>query len=147
MIDNSLTHFLLLQFADFRFNNEAIRKVRKPLESTNCHQFVPYSSFASHELPRFMDITNNEKRVYLKHQFNLEKENKLRHEGTEDLYTSYDSKKYLDLGVAPLQRIINDLRSISSHSTEDLCDHRAAKASGLVGYGEYLQGAKHPSRK
>lgn len=94
-----------------------------------------------------MDITNNEKRVYLKHQFNMEKENKLRHEGTEDLYTSYDSKKYLDLGVAPLQRIINDLRSISSHSAEDLCDHRAAKASGLVGYGEYLQGAKHPSRK
>ncbi len=138
---------LQLQFAEFRFNNEVARKDRKPLESTNCHQFVPYSNFANHELPRFMDITNNEKRVYLKHQFHHETGNKLRHEGTEELYTSYDSKRYLDLGVAPLQRIINDLRSISSHSSEDFCDHRAAKASGLVSYGQYLQGTKCHSKK
>lgn len=94
-----------------------------------------------------MDITNNEKRVYLKHQFRQEKGDILRGNGPEDLYSSNDSKRYLDLGVAPLQRIINDLRSISSHSAEDLCDHRAAKASGLVGYGEYLQGIKCHSRK
>ena len=89
-----------------------------------------------------MDSTNNEKRVYLKHQ-NLKAEtDSLKRNNSEDEYTSYDPKKFLDLGVAPLQRIINDLRNITSQTSEDLCDHRAAKASGLIGYCDYIQGPK-----
>lgn len=96
-----------------------------------------------------MDITNNEKRVYLKHQFNRNAEQNHGTSGREfaDLHPTYDSKRYLDLGVAPLQRIINDLRSITSQTAEDFCDHRAAKASGLAPYSEYLQGAARKSSK
>lgn len=87
-----------------------------------------------------MDITNNEKRVYLKHKFVQKTEQSQGPDGSNELGSTYDSKRYLDLGVAPLQRIINDLRSITSQTTEDFCYHRAAKASGLLPYCDYLQG-------
>lgn len=134
-----------LQFSDFRFNYDQTKRARKPKASGDCHQYVPYSSFTEHELPKFMDITNNEKRVYLKHQFNRNTGQNQDKSGFADLHPTYDSKRYLDLGVAPLQRIINDLRSITSQTVEDFCDHRAAKSSGLASYTEYLQGAGRKS--
>ena len=85
--------------------------------------------------------------MYLKHQYHSSTEQTQRKDGLDDLHPQYDSKRYLDLGVAPLQRIINDLRSITSQTAEDFCDHRAAKSSGLVPYSEYLQGGTKKSIK
>ena len=86
-----------------------------------------------------MDITNSNKRVYLREQ-QQDRVTEGAVENQEALYSGFDSKRFLDLGVAPLQRIINELRSLSAENTDEHYDHRAAKAAGLVNYCEFLQG-------
>lgn len=107
-------------------------------------QYVPYASLKSHDLPKLLDITNNDKRVYLREQ---SRDRTVHETNTEhSLYNGFDSKRFLDLGVAPLQRIINELRSLSAENAEEhRYDHRAAKESGLINYCEFLQGEEQLS--
>jgi hypothetical protein len=97
-------------------------------------------------LPKFMDITNNEKRVYLKEERVATSKTTEGPSSLDHVYKSFDSKKFLDLGVAPLQRIINEMKSISAEGADDHYDQRAAKASGLLNYCEFLQGSAAAAR-
>lgn len=97
-------------------------------------------------LPKFMDITNNEKRVYLKEERITATQSAGGASSLDHVYKSFDPKKFLDLGVAPLQRIINEMKSISEQGSDDHFDHRAAKASGLQNYCEFLQGSAAASK-
>ena len=58
----------------------------------------------------------------------------------------FDTKRFLDLGTAPLQRIINELKSISSDTSEDTYDRKAARASGLKAYCDFLHGDSLPPK-
>lgn len=106
-----------------------------------CHQYVPYMELSEKSLPKFMDITNKEKRVYLKDERVTGLKTVEGASSLDHVYKSFDSKKFLDLGVAPLQRIINEMKSISAEGADDHYDQRAAKASGLQNYCEFLQGS------
>ena len=102
------------------------------------HQYVPYMEHGDKEMPKILDITNHTKRVYLRDEKKVIKEKS--RQDFSSVHKNVDSKRFLDLGVAPLQRIINELKSLSSEPTEDHYDHRAAKASGLVDYCDFLRG-------
>ena len=129
------------QFSDFRFGSNTNNHVLKAEDTGICHQYVPYCDFEASELPKIMEITNHDKRVYLK-----QKQLKVMQRQVEEdeMPHGFDSKRLLDLGVAPLQRIINELKSISAESTDDSYDKKVAKASGLINYCDYLTG-KAPS--
>lgn len=127
----------VLQFSDFTAQQTRRRIIHAPINET-CHYYVPHMEIREKDIPRFMDITNHSKRVYLKDERFASKQNSTVQ--SESIYKAYDSRKFLDLGVAPLQRIINELRSISAESSEEHYDPRSARAAGLVGYCDYLHG-------
>jgi hypothetical protein len=107
-----------------------------------CNHYVPYSTFETLERPKVMDITNHKKRVHLKDIRNSTSMDGKAEVDLDFLPATFDSKRILDLGVAPLQRIINELKSISTESNDNSYDHNVAKASGLVNYCDYIRGVK-----
>ncbi|KAJ1442585.1 hypothetical protein B484DRAFT_426792 [Ochromonadaceae sp. CCMP2298] len=126
------------KFEDFDFGVD-IQVLRKFVPSQQCHQFVPYTDVEAAVIPKIMDITHLEKRVYLKPQ--PKKSVATNRRELESVTKGFDSKRVLDLGVAPLQRIINEMKSVSSGTADEGPDRSAvARASGLAGYCAYLKG-------
>lgn len=52
----------------------------------------------------------------------------------------------LDLGVSPLQRIIDEMKSLTSDAPAEACTSEAARAAGVVRYCDYLVGNVNPER-
>jgi hypothetical protein len=124
------------QFSEFGFTEEKLQ-IRRSTHHDAYHQHIPYIAVGHREIPRLMDITNHPARVYLGHEKQSKKE--VLEVDRDGVYNSFDAKKFLDLGVAPLQRIINELRNLSTESAEEHYDHRAVKTSGLPGYCDYIR--------
>eukprot|EP00600_Ochromonadales_sp_CCMP1393_P000059 CAMPEP_0174982044 /NCGR_PEP_ID=MMETSP0004_2-20121128/16247_1 /TAXON_ID=420556 /ORGANISM="Ochromonas sp., Strain CCMP1393" /LENGTH=162 /DNA_ID=CAMNT_0016233897 /DNA_START=69 /DNA_END=557 /DNA_ORIENTATION=+ len=144
------------KFEEFDFGLNP-RLNNKSLTQNRCHQYVPYADVSAQELPKVLDITNQERRVYLMPQqkrkgFSLGSKG-LWDDDESTAGQAFDPRRVLDLGVAPLQRIINEMRSVTSGNNDEGSDHKiVARASGLVKYCDYLKGEEtrefttHPLR-
>lgn len=125
--------------SEFNFTSSSSAKVTAAVGCGVHPLYVPYVEFNCRELPKFMDITNHDRRVYLKEE--RQPINNVISCDLEINHQSIDSKRFLDLGVAPLQRIINELKSISVEANDESYSQKTTKASsGLVNYCGYLQG-------
>jgi len=51
-----------------------------------------------------------------------------------------NSGSHLDLGLEPLRRIVDEIHRLSTDTAHYTFDPKAARAAGLLRYGEYLQG-------
>jgi hypothetical protein len=117
-----------------------LQELKQFVPSKQGHHFVPYTEVDAVEIPKILDIAQHHKRIYLKPQ--PVKSVAVKRREQESLSKGLDSKRVLDLGVAPLQRIINEMKSVSSGTADEGPDRSAvARASGLAGYCNFLTGS------
>lgn len=84
---------------------------------------------------------NLTKRMYLHHK----EVERITHEVEEKeaIFTQdLDAKHFLDLGANPLQRIIDDMKSLTARNAVGPFDPNAARNSGLESYCDYLTAKK-----
>ncbi len=105
------------------------------------HQYVPGSAMVSVANQSTMNIIGQSKRIYLSPVAHLN--------GAVGFASVPDStstdeeaefKQALYLGVAPLQRIINEMKASTSGAVVDRFDPHAARMTGMVSYCGYLTG-------
>ena len=113
--------------------------VRKSSFSYSGHrqQYVPSPALDPTKAPNILNLMNLSKRLYLHHQ----EVERITHdvESKEAIFTQdLDAKHFLDTGVNPLQRIINEMRALTTKNGPAAYDPNTARKSGLESYADYL---------
>jgi len=148
--------------AETIITNEKIERDRLKSASSSSsrwHQYTPHISITSTEpQPTILELINQKERVYYRYE-----DNETIHEN-EDVPSELEAehvttKSILDLGVAPLQRIIYEMKHLTTNSSkktiENVSDGKgnymdllkeanlAAREAGLQPYCSYLKNNVH----
>ena len=138
--------FYVGQLSDFDLNEkgDSIHPDYYISDQPKWQQYVPYSAMEQRDIPSIVDITKHKTRVYLRPQQINRIQKDL--EQKEDFPTNFDAKKFLDLGVKPLQRIIDEMKSLTSEVPDESYNPKAAREAGIIKYTDFLHGTVDPER-
>ena len=158
-----------LQWSDFSqsaetvIRNEKVEKARKK-SNGGWSQYTPHIHVTTTSpLPTIVELINQQERVYYRYE-----DEKNWHEGEDDLSVddladseamNKTAKSILDLGVAPLQRIIYEMKHLTTNSKTSIDNdsssknislvqeaRKIARDSGLDSYCDYLTNTSIKSR-
>lgn len=105
--------------------------------------YVPYFPVRSKSIASIVALLDSDERVYLGNRrpkiraSSLDEEEKKDHDPVAD---AVNAGSHLDLGTEPLQRIVDEIHRLTTETAHYSFDSKAARAAGLLRYGDYLQG-------